>query len=292
MEKKLDQLKKEYMDIPIPKELDFVVAKAIKKARKKKTPFKYYISAAVAAAIIFVSAINISPVVANGFSEIPVLNKIVKVLTFREYKIDENTYQANLKVPGIENLENKALEESLNAKYLQENEKLYNEFMADMEEMKKQGEGHLGVDSGFEVKTDNDRILSIARYTVNTVGSSSTVMKYDTIDKKKEILISLPSLFKDDRYVSVISENIIEQMKAKMKADPNAFFWFEGNEENIYFDGFKSIKKDQNFYINEDNKLVISFDKYEIAPGYMGVIDFVIPTKIIEDILVSDEYLK
>ncbi|MFB8736384.1 hypothetical protein ACEQPO_30285 [Bacillus sp. SL00103] len=36
-------------------------------------------------------------------------------------------------------------------------------------------------------------------------------MTYDTIDKKNHVLITLPSLFKDDRYIDVISENIKEQ---------------------------------------------------------------------------------
>ncbi|WP_416212753.1 RsiV family protein [Paenibacillus donghaensis] len=30
---------------------------------------------------------------------------------------------------------------------------------------------------------------------------------------------------------------------------------------------------------NNDGKLVISFDKYEVAPGYMGVLEFIIPTQ-------------
>lgn len=41
--------------------------------------------------------------------------------------------------------------------------------------MKENGGGHLRVNSGFIVKTDNDRILSVGRYVVNTLGSSSTV---------------------------------------------------------------------------------------------------------------------
>ncbi|MDU5177028.1 RsiV family protein, partial [Clostridium sp.] len=41
-----------------------------------------------------------------------------------------------------------------------------------------------------------------------------------------------------------------------------------------------------------EGKLVISFDKYEVAPGYMGVVEFVIPTEILSDSLVSNEYIK
>lgn len=36
MDKKLQELEKQYMKVPIPKELDFVVERALKQGRKKK----------------------------------------------------------------------------------------------------------------------------------------------------------------------------------------------------------------------------------------------------------------
>jgi hypothetical protein len=189
-------------------------------------------------------------------------------------------------------LENKGLESSLNEKYLAESKILYEKFMADMEDLKQNGGGHLGVNSGYEVKTDTDRILSIGRYVVNTVGSSSTVFKYDTIDKKNGILIMLPSLFKDDRYVDVISENIKNQMVEQHKSDKSKFYWAAGIEQKGTMKLFEKISKEQSFYINTEGKLVISFDKYEVAPGYMGIVQFVIPTEVLSDVLVSNEYIK
>jgi len=117
-------------------------------------------------------------------------------------------------------------------------------------------------------------------------------MKYDTIDKKKEILITLPSLFKDDRYVNIISENIKKQMIEQHNADSNKFYWVAGIEQKATMELFEKISKEQNFYINKENKLVISFNKYEVAPGYMGVVEFVIPTEVISDILVGNDYIK
>lgn len=60
----------------------------------------------------------------------------------------------------------------------------------------------------------------------------------------------------------------------------------------VDFESFQSIAKDQSFYINNDGKLVISFDKYEVSPGYMGVVEFIIPTPVITDALVSNAYIK
>lgn len=298
-DKNLQQLKKNYMDVPIPVELDFIVKKSLEdngvKITNSKANFKgIKIAAAsiVAATALFTVGVNSSPVFAASLSNVPVVGSIVKILTFREYTVNEDSYNADIKVPSIQGLENKDLENNLNDKYLTENKKLYEDFMADMEDMKSNGDGHLGVSSGYVVKTDNDRLLSIGRYVVNTVGSSSTTMKYDTIDKQSEILITLPSLFKNDSYVNIISENIKKQMIEQNKADENKFYWVEGIEKDMDMDLFEKISKDQNFYINSEGKLVISFDKYEVAPGYMGVVEFVIPTEILSDSLVSNEYIK
>lgn len=286
---RMKQLIKEYQNIEIPEELHTVVKQALRQEKKRK-PKKMYIGIAVAA-ILFISSVNTSSTIAYAFSDIPVLGKMVNFITFREYRVNEDTYNANIKVPAVTNLDNKDLEKSLNEKYLQENEKLYQEFLKDMEEVKKSGGGHLGIDSGYEIKTDNKQLLSIARYNVNTVGSSSTTMKFDTIDKKNQILINLPSLFEDEDYVDVISENIKEQMKAQMKANPEVSYWVSGIGEEV-FDPFEKIGKEQNFYINNQGKLVISFDKYEVSPGFMGVVEFIIPTDVIQDQLVSNEYIK
>jgi len=295
----LEKLKENYMNVPIPEELDFVVRKALKNSGVKQVSgnpkFKSMRIAAASIAAVFtilIVGVNSSPAFAATLSKTPIIGSLVKVLTFREYTVKEDNFNMNVKVPAIEGLENKSLESSLNEKYLEENKKLYESFMADIKDLKENGGGHLGIESGYEVKTDNDRILSIGRYVVNTVGSSSTVFKYDTVDKKNEVLITLPSLFKDDRYVPIISENIKAQMIEQHKADNNKFYWVKGIENKGTMELFDGISKEQSFYINSEGKLVISFNKYEVAPGYMGIVEFVIPTEILKDVLVSNEYIK
>ena len=296
MDKKLEKMKNDYKNIPIPDDLDAVVERALKTGKKKRKGSYRWLIGTAAAAVILTAGLNTSPAMAKALADVPLVGSIVKVLTFTEFNIEkDNKYEANIKVPAITDLENEELANSLNEKYLNEGKELYEGFMKDIDEMEKDGVGgHLGVDSGYEIKTDNEQILSIARYVVNTVGSSSTTMTYDTIDKKKEILISLPMLFKDEGYVDVISENIKEQMRDQMKdVDSGKTYWVSGaglEDENLVV-LFEKIKQDQNFYINNEGKLVISFDKYEVAPGYMGVTEFIIPTEILADVLVGDEYI-
>lgn len=295
MDKMLQQLKKEYQATPIPIELDLVVNNALK--QKKTSGFKYkWIVGAAAAAAIFVAGVNSSPTVANAIAKVPVLGDLVNVITFKEFKLNEETYKADIQVPAVTNLENKTLQNSLNEKYLAENKQLYDSFMEEVNNLKKNGGGHAGVKSGYEVKTDNDQILSILRYNVSTVNTFATY-KFDTIDKKNQVLLTLPILFKDESYVKAISEYIKAQMIEQMKTNPEKMYWlnYPGKKKDDLIPDdaqFQSIKKDQSFYINKDHKIVICFDKYEAGPGAIGLVEFVIPTDLIANSLVSNEYIQ
>ena len=59
------------------------------------------------------------------------------------------------------------------------------------------------------------------------------------------------------------------------------FFLAEDGE----IDGFDKISENQKFYINNDGKIVICFDKYEIAAGAQGSPEFVLPDEVVNDIL-------
>lgn len=284
--------------IPIPEELDLVVQRAIKEGKKSekrminmKRLTKNIGATAAALSIGFIGMANFSPTFAKSMSDLPIIGDIVNVVTFTQFNYQEDTYNATLTAPVIEGLKDKDLEETLNSKYAKENKALFEQFEKEVASLESFTEGgHLGVDSGFIIKTNNDQILSIARYVVNTVGSSSTTMTYDTIDKENEILLTLPSLFKDSSYVELISDNIKTQMRERMETDKDLVYWIKGDPDAI--DGFDQISPDQAFYISDAGKLVISFDKYAVSPGFMGVQEFEIPTEVIQSALVSNAYIK
>lgn len=289
----MNKFRNEYENIEIPDELEFLVRTTIKEQEKKmkrKNIINKSVIAAAVAGVVFVGSINLSSEISYALSEVPVLGSIVRVLTFKTFELKDNNFDAELKTPAIEGLDSK-LEAMLNQKYLDENQKLYDDFMKEIDELKKadMDEAHMGIASGYEVKTDTDKLLVIGRYVVNTAGSSSTTIKYDTIDKQNKLLITLPSLFKDEAYIDIISENIKAQMKEQMK-DENNVYWLE--DEMMGDENFSKIDKNQSFYITKDNQLVIAFDKYEVAPGYMGNPEFIIPSELLKDVLVSEEYIK
>ena len=289
----MNKFRNEYENIEIPDELEFLVRTTIKEQEKKmkrKNIINKSVIAAAVAGVVFVGSINLSSEISYALSEVPVLGSIVRVLTFKTFELKDNNFDAELKTPAIEGLDSN-LEAMLNEKYLDENQKLYDDFMKEIDELKKadMDEAHMGIASGYEVKTDTDKLLVIGRYVVNTAGSSSTTIKYDTIDKQNKLLITLPSLFKDEAYIDIISENIKAQMKEQMK-DENNVYWLE--DEMMGDENFSKIDKNQSFYITKDNQLVIAFGKYEVAPGYMGNPEFIIPSELLKDALVSEEYIK
>ncbi|MET3508323.1 DUF3298 and DUF4163 domain-containing protein [Halalkalibacter oceani] len=292
MDDRMKRWKKEYNNIAIPSELDHVVEKALRTSPAQR-PRARWLAATAAAFFIFAAGLNISPAFAKALTDVPFIGKVVEVLTFKEYHIEEGGYQADIKVPEINNLADPSLAETLNQQYVKEGQALYEAFMAEMERAEAFGEdGLLKVDSGYEVKTETEQILSLGRYVEETVGSSMTTIQYDTIDKKNQVIVTLPSLFKDNSYIDTISENIKSQMTQQMNEDSSISYFVESADDPTGTEGFSTIAAEQSFYINEENKLVISFNEYEVAPGYMGVVEFVIPTDVLQDCLVSNEYVK
>lgn len=55
---------------------------------------------------------------------------------------------------------------------------------------------------------------------------------------------------------------------------------FVHNERDAMASDFKEITPDRNFYFNEAGDLVIVFNEYDAAPGYMGNPEFIIPKDV------------
>ena len=280
---KIDELKMEYDHIHIPERLKYVVNDAIESKKMYKKNQKKWVIAAASLCLI-IGTTNISPAFASNLEQIPIIGNIIKIINLSNYEINENGYEASIKVPNINGLSDKELEYKLNKEFETEGKKMYNQYLEEVKSLKEASEiGHKEVKSWYEIQTDNDDILSLVIYNYSAEGSSDTKRKFYNIDKHNQTILTLQGMFKDDDYIKVISENIKQQMKDQMKKDDNIHYWLD--EEIDPEINFKSIKKDQQFYINKNKDLVISFDKYEVAPGFMGTVEFVIPKEVIKPLM-------
>lgn len=273
--KNINDLKKEYMDIKIPENLDDVVKESIKKVDRKSIVNKKIIGSAAVLAIVF--GINISPAFADVVSDIPIVGNIVKLVTVKNYTLKKNNVEADIKVPAIEGLENKQLEENLNEEFIKNGKKIYEELIEEFPSINNQMKY---VGSDYKIKADNDSFLSIEIIKEEIQASSYTTKKHYTIDKNKQIVLTLPMLFEGDNYIEEISNDIKAQMIENTKKDSNLTYFLETDENEEVIDSFDKIKENQDFYINNDGNLVICFDQYEVAPGYMGTLEFMISDKI------------
>ncbi|CEQ12035.1 anti-sigma(V) factor RsiV [[Clostridium] sordellii] len=279
---KIDKLKENYNNIKIPARLNDVVNDAINKKSNHKIQTKWLVTAASICAVV--GAININPVFADNLEQIPVIGNLVKIVNFSNYQIKDNGYEASIKVPKIEGLDNKELEYKLNKEFEENGKKLYSQYLEEVKGLKESNEsGHKSAESWYEVKTDNDNILSLVIYEYEAEGSSNTTRRFYNIDKKNQTVLTLEGMFKNDDYINVISENIKQQIAEQMKRDKNKIYWL--NDKEARNSNFKSIKRDQGFYINKSGELVICFDKYEVGPGAMGLVEFTIPKDIIKPLM-------
>lgn len=101
-------------------------------------------------------------------------------------------------------------------------------------------------------------------------------------------MVALKDLFEEGTdYQTLISENIKQQMKEQMEQDDSKFYYLDTDTEEW---NFQEIAQDVDFYVNDSGRLVIVFDEYEVAPGYMGVVSFEIPADVVEPV-VKEGYL-
>lgn len=141
-----------------------------------------------------------------------------------------------------------------------------------------------------------DEIAKVMNENVNTTKTrlySSLKKLRRNLDWSREtsVVTEKPGLFKDDSYVDVITANIKEQMREKIDLSQGIIYFIKG-ESSPDETGFDKIDPEQTFYINSDSKLVVVFDEYAVAPGSMGIVEFVVPTEVIAEFLVSDAYVK
>ena len=233
---------------------------------------------------------NLSPASARAMSGLPVLKHLVRLVMFTEFTYDDGTHKAGIKVPEIEGLGDPELEEALNTQYLERCRELYDSFVERLGKDEVTLEV-LALFTNHRIVTDTEDLVVVESIETAIGASGAESVRYDNIDLKNRIILTLPGLFRNDSYVDVISENIKAQMREKTDLTEGIMYFIKG-ESSPDDSGFDKIEPEQTFYINEDSKLVIVFDEYEVAPGSMGIVEFVIPTEAIAELLVSDAYVK
>lgn len=287
-EKCIEYLKQEYESIPIPDELCSRVSFAIKQAKdaqKQKRKEKYMmhitkiaktVGATAAAFMLTVTVLaNSSQNIAQAMEQIPVLGAITKVVTFRTYEDDQGNVSAHIDVPQVVG------GDEVNAAIQQYTDTIIAQYEQDTEVTGKNG--HYSLDLNYEVVTDNDAIFALRFDQTLVMASGNESVKIYNVDKSTGKILSLSDLFQpDSNYLDILTQNIQEQMQEQMDADENVSYWLHGEIEEW---NFTQLSADTAFYINNDGQLVIVFNEGDVAPMYMGIVEFIIPSDVIADIV-------
>ena len=281
----MERWKEEYDNITVPKQVKEKMEEAVMRARESKKRAKRnrlirYMGSAAAVFAILLILPNTSRTAAAAMQQIPVLGEFFKVVTIREYQVDEDRYQADVKVPEVvpetgdgvsEETAQQAKEtaDAINFDIQKVTDELIEEFKSTMEEFE-DGYGDIMVDS--QVLTDDEKWFSLDLVLYQGAGSGYERHRHYTVDKTTGKRAELSEFFGED-YVKTVSDEVKAQMRSRMAEDENVIYWID--YEDVPEWNFESIAEDQDFYVNRDGDVVICFDEYEVAPGYMGCVEFV-----------------
>lgn len=288
---KLDIMKERYDRIEIPEELGTRINREIEKSRERqedkgraggshrfKKVMRSVEAAAAAVCILFIAALNVSPVFAKEAGQLPMIGGLARILTFRSYETEKDDIAVSVEIPTVEMIaeDTGITVEGINQEILALCNQYADEAVMRAEEYRaafletggtpeEWAEHDIRITVSYEIKQQNNQYLSfIVRGTENWTTAYSE-SRYYNLDLRTGELVTLKDML-GSGYKELVNESIREQIAEREKAGEIFFSAEEG--------GFAGISEDVKFYINENNRPVIVFGKYEIAPGSSGEIEF------------------
>lgn len=282
-------LKEKYESVEVPKEAKERMKMGMEQAKKEKKNKKivYFRRAGIgvaAACLCMVALPNISSGTAYALQKIPVIGSIAKVVTFRDYTDNTNDFEASVEVPQI-------TDTAENAKEIEQTNKTIEEYADEMiaqyeKELKEtEGLGKCELKSIYQVIREDEQDLVLEIDTEVVMASGAQYKKVFNIDKSTGKIKELADYFKEgSNYIDVLTKEIKRQMREQMKADEEKIYFLDSDDGLDEMD-FKKLPEDADFYFDTDGNLVVLFDEYEVAPGYMGAVSFTINESVFEALL-------
>ena len=294
VEKELLELKKEYEKPKMSQEqleklkLKMEEANMENKKGNKKVMGKVAVAAAAVVVGGFTLLPNTSATIAHAMEQIPVIGQLVDVVTFRNYENETEKSYANIEVPEVELQEEVAdsqKQETLEKtaeEINQEIQKITDELVSEYKTYLENEEGYKEVVVNSEVLVTTEDYFSLKLLCYESAASGYQWNYYYTIDLETGERLQLKDIFVEDSdYITVISDDIKKQMAEQMEADENVYYWLNDEMEEM---NFKSIAEDTAFYVNKNGNVVIGFNDGDVAPMYMGAVEFEIMSEVVKDI--------
>lgn len=292
LERELHILRKEYekhqMTDAQVKQLHRTIKEAGKMKEKRTGGIRFAVAAAAVAAGLFVILPNTSGTIAHAMEQIPIIGQLVKVVTFRDYEYESDRNMADIEVPEIkpeEQLADSTLQENIDrttAEINAEIQSITDELIAEFEKNLDEEMGYQDVAVKSEVLATTPEYFTLKLICYQGAGSGYQWNYFYTIDLNTGERLQLKDIFEEGAdYITPISENIKVQMQERMDADESVYYWLNDEIEEW---NFKAITDETSFYLNERGNVVIGFNEGDVAPMYMGTVEFEIPADVLDGI--------
>ena len=295
LERELHILRKEYEKHRMT---DFQVRQLQEKIREAKEmdqnnknhtgKIRIAVASAAVAAGLFVILPNTSGTIAHAMEQIPIIGQLVRVVTFRDYEYEGDRNMADIEVPEIkpeEQLEDSTLQENIDrttAEINAEIQSITDELIAEFEKNLDEEMGYQDVVVKSEVLATTPEYFTLKLICYQGAGSGYQWNYFYTIDLNTGERLQLKDIFEEGAdYITPISENIKVQMQERMDADESVYYWLNDEIEEW---NFKAITDETSFYLNERGNVVIGFNEGDVAPMYMGTVEFEIPADVLDGI--------
>ena len=293
--RQIEDARKRYEEIPIPAELSGRVKAAIVRSEEKRKSQRQRIPTvrirrkhriwgtcagmAAALVLVFTTALNTNTAFAEMAAGLPVIGAAARILTFRSYERDEGDWKISVEIPSVEMIakDTNGLDSALNQEIYDLCSQYADEAVERAREYKKafmetggteeEWEAHdINIHVGYEIKAQTEAYLSFAVQGTENWSSAYSETKYYNIDLKDNKMVTLADVLGHD-YARITDESILRQME-NMEEKEGIAFWSKSEG------GFTGVTDKTVFYMNEKENPVIVFDKYEIAPGAYGKLEF------------------
>lgn len=275
--------KSQYHQTEIPRELDMVVSGSIwegrSRRRKRKKAGAYLKRAGCAAAALLVCLtllLNLSPTVARAMWEIPVLGKLCRVVTLREYHFADEIKFIDARIPQMENWGKTNLEKRVNLEIqkkiydcILESETIARDYYEAFVETGGSPEDFhpMGITVDYAVKSITQEHASFVIWKCESFFRAYEQWYYYNIDLQSGRILSLKDWFGND-YRQIVARSV-EKTIAGWEEERRSALWEDIALEDL-------ISENTDFYINEENQVVVVFPRYSIACGAAGRLEFVI----------------
>ena len=275
--------------IPVPQQTSEKIEDILSQLPQRKvvrfSPLRRIAAAAASLVFVFLFLLpNVSVTYAETLEQIPLLGELVRVVTIRNYVYSDDYHDMSIDVPNIEDATMGSAAEEINKDVDALTQQLMDQFYADAESIGE--DGHTAVYADYEIVTNTDQWFTLKLSVHLASGSGTNYYVFYNVDRSSDQIVTLGQLFTDDSYAEVLRQDILAQMKQRMEEDPSLVYWTEDSDMG---QDFIDLQPEHNYYFDDAGNLVIPFDEYEVAPGYMGCPEFTIQRSVFESLL-NDAY--